>query len=238
MLRRVLILFVLLLAVSSGLAQEADPAGQALQDAKRLTEQGDYEGALTKHLWFHDNALKVDPAYYGVRLSFALSDWIDLGKKYPKALEKLKSIRNEKTARLAGGEANRDLYHDVAAINENLNEVNATVDLFKRIDTSNPEFASEVYKITEEALVRAHEYALARKYLGDPKERLAADERILDEDVQGHPPGRPIFEKLFAANVVRIITILRETEAHAAAKEIQTEALTTLDSETIREALR
>src|SRR3954462_5851261 len=117
---RTLILVTLLCMCS---CQMKDDAQRALDDAKRLTDQGDYEGALAKHVWFHDNALKVRPSYYGVRLSFALSDWIKLGKKYPKALEKLKSIRDEKTAKLLAGDSNRELFHDVESINQHLNEI-------------------------------------------------------------------------------------------------------------------
>jgi hypothetical protein len=53
-----------------------DKAEQALVDARRLAQTGDYAGALEKHVWFHDNALAIRPGYYGVRLSFALADWV------------------------------------------------------------------------------------------------------------------------------------------------------------------
>jgi len=36
-----------------------DGAQDALRDARRLARQGDYDGALVKHVWFHDNALNV-----------------------------------------------------------------------------------------------------------------------------------------------------------------------------------
>ena len=48
---------------------------------------------------------KFAPSYYGVRLSFALSDWVELGTLYPKALDTLKGIRAEKTSRFSGRSA-------------------------------------------------------------------------------------------------------------------------------------
>src|SRR4051794_1771272 len=95
--RLLLCVFVLL---GAGVCRAQDDARQVLADAKRLEEQGDFSGALAKYIWFHDNALKSDPSLGGVRLSYALRDWIKLGKQYPEALERLKSIRDEKTEKI------------------------------------------------------------------------------------------------------------------------------------------
>jgi hypothetical protein len=97
------LILILLLSLCSCNTQ--DDAERALADARRLAKQGDYEGALAKHVWFHDHALSVRPSYYGVRLSYALSDWIELGKKYPKARQTLESVRDAKTSKLLAGDA-------------------------------------------------------------------------------------------------------------------------------------
>jgi tetratricopeptide (TPR) repeat protein len=234
--------FMVLLSMCS--CQAKDDAERALDDARRLAEQGDYEGALAKHVWFHDNALKVRPSYYGVRLSFALSAWIELGQKYPQALEKLKSIRDEKTSRLLAGEAKRDLFHDVGSINQHLGEMIATVELFKRMEVANPGFASDIYDLADEALLQAREYALAKKYLGDPTKRLATAKRNFDRGIKyaktskSGDASRQAFESIFTDRVVRIITVLRETGDKIGAKNIQTEALETLDNSAIRNALK
>src|SRR5262249_45924751 len=130
----VAVLFLFLLALCScsrkdeAPAPPAAPASDPLDEAKLLSEQGKYEEALQKHIWLHDHVLEQQPAYYGVRLSFALSEWMELGKKYPKALEALKDIRDKKTARLVAGEQDVNLFDDVQSINEHLDEPAATVD--------------------------------------------------------------------------------------------------------------
>ena len=237
------VLFVIgLFSMCTSLADDA--AQQALNDARRLAEEGDYEGALAKHVWFHDNALTVDPDYYGVRLSFALSDWMELASKYPKALEKLKSIRDEKTTRLEHGEGTRALFHDVESINESLGEKSATVGLFKKLEAVDSKFGVMLYDIADEALVEAGEYALARKCMGDPAKRLAVlKERFEDgmkfeknnEKRDDGPQGA--FARIFTGEVLRMITILRETGDATGAKGIQKEALKTLNSDAIRNAL-
>jgi tetratricopeptide (TPR) repeat protein len=237
-------LAALTIMVGCGMKEEApkDEVEWALNDARRLAKAGDYAGALEKQVWFHNNALAIRPEYYGVRLSFALADWVELGKKYPPALEKLKSIRDVKVARLSAGTTDRDLFHDVVAINEYLGETKQTVDLFRKIDASNPEFASKVFDLADSALLESGEYQLAKKYLGDPEERLAHAKANFDDGMKwaaekGGESARRAFEKIFTDEVVGIITILRETGNRESAKKIQSEALVVFNGPAIREAL-
>src|SRR2546426_6861906 len=134
------LLFLLLVTMCS--CDSKERPGDPLDEARRLARQGKFEQALQKHIWIHDHVLEANPSYYGVRLSFALADWIDLGKKYPKALEALKAIRDKKTSRLMAGEDDRVVFHDVQSINQYLGESKATVELFKQIQARQPEFAS------------------------------------------------------------------------------------------------
>jgi len=233
--------FTLILAMTSCHAD--DEAKRALDDARRLASQGDYEAALEKHVWFHNHALSIERSYYGVRLSFALSDWIQLGAKYPKALETLKEIRDTKTSKLVAGQGNRELFHDVESINERLGESAATVELFKRLETSDLAFAATLYDLADDALLEAHEFTLARKYLGNPAERLSAAQYFYTEGMQfansspAHNASRQAVENIFAANVVRLMTVLNETGDKDGAKAIQAEALKTLENDSIRKAL-
>lgn len=234
---------ILILILAAGSCYAEDDAERALADARRLAEQGQYEGALAKHVWFHEHALNIRPSYYGVRLSFALSDWMQLGEKFPKALETLRSIRDSDVAKLSAGKATRELFHDVASINQHLGEFTSTVALFKRLDESNETFAASVYDFAEESLLEAHEYELAKKYLGDANGRLKEAEQNFAEGMQitkkidhGDAPRRAM-ESIFTSKVVRLITILKETGNDDGAKSIQTEALKILDNDEIKNAL-
>lgn len=229
-------------------ANRDDKAEQALDAARQLADEGKYEQALEKHVWFHDHALEVDDSYGGVRLSFALDDWIDLGRKYPPALKKLKAIRNTKTAKLIAGEEERELFHDVRSINEGLGESASTVALFKRIDAERPAFAEKVSALVTEALVAAQEYELARKYLPNPMEKFSNLKEMLKEmlhegiewakSIEGADDSRQDFEWFFASEVLLIIRVLDATGDSATALEIQKQALDELFSPEIREALK
>jgi tetratricopeptide (TPR) repeat protein len=213
-----------------------DRADEALQQAQDLADEGKYEEALQKHIWYHDHALEVNPDLHGVRLSFALSDWVELGEKYPRALDVLKNVRDQKSARLLAGEADRELFHDVESINDRLGASPATADLFKKIDAANPGFASSIYDLAEESLVEAGEYALAGKHLGDPAERFARIRSLLTEHLalSEDEITRTIAEEIFTERVSRLVTVLDKTGDRQRAREIQAQALRVLDSQEIR----
>jgi hypothetical protein len=219
-------------------------ATQALEAARELAKQGNYEAALEKHVWFHDNALKIQPSYYGVRLSFALGDWVDLGNVYPKALQKLRSIRDQKTNLLLAGNTDRPLFHDVRSINDFLKDSSATVDLFKRIESANSDFASNIYDLADKALLEAREYALARKYLGDPEKRFATAQRYFEEGIEfaktsiAPDPARRATEQIFSEDVCLLIRILHHTGDAEVAARIQQAALEMFDDDKIRNALK
>ena len=145
------------------------PSPQAILDeAKEDADAKRYENALAKHVWYHENALKLEPAQYGVRLSFALNAWVELGQLYPPALEKLRSIRDKDESGLQEGEISDGLFHDLAAINEYLGEDTKTAQLFVWLDQNKPDFAKSVYSVAQPSLIRAKKFDLCGKYL-DPE---------------------------------------------------------------------
>lgn len=227
-------ILALLLASSPCQAAESE-AGKALKEAVQLASEGKYEEALQKHLWYHEHAEEIEPGQAGVRVSFALAYWADLGKKYPKALEALKSIRDQGTARLLAGEGDWKLFFEVDAINNALGEPRTTVELFKKIDAANPDLAAKVYGGASRTLVALGEHELVRKYMPDPSEQLRNARETLElSRTHGSAHG----ERMFTDQVVRLITTLEKIGEHQRALEIQAEALKAVDSPAIRDAVK
>jgi len=229
--------FVFLVTMCS--CRHKDRAENALDQAERLAEEGKYQEALEKHIWYHNHALEINEAQYGFRLSFALADWAELGKKYPPALKALRGIRDEKTSQLLTGRVAKDLFVDVRSINNYLGESQATVELFKKIGDTQPEFAASIYDVADKELIEAEEYALAKKYLGDPNTRFNTAKAIFD---RGKPFGdthrRQAYERIFTDKIVRIITVLEKTGDRNEARGIQLKALLVLESSVIRDAIK
>ena len=161
-------LFVLIMIGATTISSCAeDVAKKALDDARSYSKSGDYAKALERHEWFHKNALGIEPSYYGVRLSFALSDWKRLGEKYPPALASLKSIRDSGLAALAAGTASSEIFHDVSSINRELGEDDATVTVFKQMHMAHPDLAKKCFRAAQDTLIERGAIDLFIHYAGD-----------------------------------------------------------------------
>lgn len=214
----------------------------ALSIARRLAAEGNFEAALHQHIWLHDNALKDRPSYYGARLSFALADWVELGKKYPPAREALIRIRNEKSERIRNGEFDFGLLHDVTSINEHLRQPEATVALIKDLRSMSPELSGKAYALAHSGLVAANEHALDRELLGDALARLALAKTEFEAGMRDASAlefnERRAQRIFFTLHVSRIISTLKNNSEMKLARQVQAEALKTLNNKEIRGALR
>jgi hypothetical protein len=150
-------------------AENPDPS-EILKEAKQDAAAGRYGDALAKQVWFHESALKYQPSLTGVRLSFALSQWLELGAHYKPAMEKLKAIRDETAKRIREVDGTDTIFGDFAdfsAINKTLNEEPKTHELFIWLDGHKPELTHLCFNVAEPALIRAKDYRLCGKYI-DP----------------------------------------------------------------------
>jgi len=235
---------ILLLALLTVVAacRFRDSVEVAIEDTVRFAREGRYEEALQRHIWLHDHALDVNPNYYGVRLAM-LGPWVELGQRHPPALRALRSIRDEKTARLLAGESERALFGDVAAINEHVGDVEATIMLFQRIDADNPTLARAIFQMAYHQLIDEEHYHLAKKYAGDPNHRFALTKRVYERrsarasDKQS-PELREACESIFVRDVVALVTLLDQTGDRETAAAIRAEALKTLDHPAIRGTMK
>lgn len=144
-----------------------------LREAQDDADAGRYEVALAKHRWYHRHALRHDSAQTGVRLSFALSAWLDLGKRYPPALVALKEARERAADLVRAGESVVNHFADFRAINRELNESSRTVALFLELDDRDVEQARLVYQHAMPSLIAHHHYAVCIKHT-DPLVEIAS----------------------------------------------------------------
>src|SRR5436190_22804607 len=97
---------------SLGPGEKPQPS-KILDEAKEQRQHGEYEQALQRHIWYHNHALEFEPSLTGVRLSFALAEWIELGRRYPRARRALIEIRDEKTRKFDEGWGYSALFSDI-----------------------------------------------------------------------------------------------------------------------------
>jgi predicted Ser/Thr protein kinase/tetratricopeptide (TPR) repeat protein len=232
-----------------------DPAAISAE-AISLRERGRFEEALQRHLWLHRHGLEYAPGNGGVRLSFWLADWMELGRRYPEAKQALIEIRDEKSALLVAGNGDVDLVSDVAAINRELGQNSESVRLYKKLLESDPALARRAYFHVETVLIQNGEYALALEGMKDPKTRFESMKRsfdalrrfeqrrtpnqsAVDHLPEGPPlPAPPAFaEPHFVEEVGGLVEVLLATDRKAEAEAYLREALVLLDVPLLRSAI-
>jgi hypothetical protein len=153
-----------------------------LGEAKDFMSKGAYEKALQRHIWYHNHALEIDPAHSAVRLSFALSDWMELARRYPKAKQALIEIRDNKTREIAEGRGYSEMVQEVQAINHELQDDDATYALFKTMREKDPKLAGQSYFYLEGLLVSKGEYQWCLSHMGEPQGRFNLIRQAFDTD--------------------------------------------------------
>jgi hypothetical protein len=214
------------------------------QQAQEAAREGRHEEALREYLWFHEHALEHEPAMYGVRLSFALHAWVELGQVYPKALAALKELRDRKTMQLAAGGGNRELFHDVESINECLEEDLATYELFLKVQAINPSLARECAGLAMPALVKAKDFKLARTFVEDPGAKIQKWSAVLNEDVADlakepprDAPAQEAYVHIYAERVGLLLAVLNGVGERVQAESFRGMALASVESAPVRDAV-
>jgi len=206
-----------------------------LHDAHAAARAGRYEEALDGYIWFHENSENV-PGLGGVRLSFALSYWVNLGRVYPPARTALEEIRDRKTKTILNGFRDLASFHDVVSINTHLGCERATYELFVTLNSSSPALAGAYSALALPAIVSNGDFHLARQFLPPPSEepqRLAEMFKRMNEAVD-----LQTCIHLYVRDVNIILETLRGVGDLNQANQVYASALDSFESPQVREAVR
>lgn len=200
-----------------------------------------FEDALAKLLWFHENALKIEPAQYGVRLSFALAAWRDLAEKHAPAKEALIKARDTAESNVRTNHGDFEAFHDAASLNNILRESYRTVTLFKWIDEHNPGRAKRALSVADHALIVAKEYALCGKYI-EPETDYAGLAKGFRQNLKMSKEERfknmkDFGEKKFTSDVGTLVALLVLNDRKSEAKTIRDKAIEEWDDKAFHERL-
>jgi hypothetical protein len=212
-----------------------------LQEAKEDFSADHFEEALAKQIWFHENALKIEPAQYGVRLSFALVAWRDLAVKYPPAMEALRHARDTAESNVQTNDGTFESFHDAVSLNDILRESGRTVTLFKWVDEHKPEQAKRALGVADHALIAAKEYALCGKYV-EPQADYDASVRGYRQNLKMSKEKRfknmkDFGEEKFSSDVGTLVALLVLNDRKDEAKTIKDKAIKEWDDQAFQERL-
>jgi hypothetical protein len=194
-----------------------------------------YEDALSKTLWFYEHALEHEPAMSGVRRSFALAEWINLGETYPPAMAALCAARDAAEDNVRSGLNVSHYLSDAVALNRVLEEQTRDVALFKWLDTLHPDLARANFALYFPSMVEAREYALCSKYMD--AEQLLRSAAGLFATVKEQAATMPACAEVilgfsadrFRAEAATIVAVLALADRHDDAQRLAIVARLTLD---------
>ena len=195
--------------------------------AREWRAAGRFEEALRAHAWYHANVLKLNEAAYGVRLSFALRDWVDLARDYPPALDSLIETRDQAAAAAVGNPPDYDAFRDALSIDRSIGREAAAYDLILAVEATYPQQVDEFYNHDVFAvLCDRGEYRRCRRWMWDPTYELdLAAERLEFERSPTTPAGiRQRADRAFTNRVVELAVVLLGVGDQAAADEIVSRA--------------
>lgn len=154
--------------VSSWIPPETPDPLAIFEEAKEDLKNEDYELALLKLVWFHENACRYGDDYYGVRLSYALDSWYELAQVYEPAAEALESAGSVAKNHVLNQFDVFDKFHDFESINRVLNRTDDTLEFFLFLHKEDKETAEEVFSLAQPYLLETKQYALCGEYI-DPE---------------------------------------------------------------------
>ena len=148
---------------------EIDP-GDVLDEARRAFDKKDYQLALEKYQWFYENALSIDEAYYGVRLSYCLGEWARLAQEYPNALETLTALK-ERTLSDFKKSHSRQTFHEYASICEYLGCPDEVFENFRAFHETDKDLSFKLFPFVYEYCATRGWWDICREYLGNGYDR-------------------------------------------------------------------
>ncbi len=209
-------------------------------DAENAMYDGRHDEALQGFIWFYQNALQEDPALEEMRY-YLVGMWAELGQAYPKALEALRTIREDKAKALLAGANEREIFWDIVIIDAELGDTAATYQFYKALAAAHPVFAAECALIAMPAIVEAEDYALAAKLMPPAEPFVREMARVLEQDIAAikQRPYSPAPERraeivTYVSEVRRVLTVLAGNGEADEAANIRALAINLIKSPSVR----
>lgn len=223
---------------------EKTVSNEDLYQIESLIENGEFEEALRKHVWFHEVS-RESPGMGGVRLSYAIQSWVELAEKFPPAMQALVELRDTNKNVLLAGNGNFDNFHDFFAINQYLDSEEDTYITYLVIFKNYPNQAKSYFHVVEDLLMKKGRFDICEVFLGDPREKYKYIEKLHKKNMElvnsgklkGDADFQQYAEDTYTKSVCQLIEILVTTGNLESAKKVQQLALLYAKNEQIKGAI-
>jgi len=140
-----------------------------MQLGSALAREGRYEEALAEFIWCYDEGLEFNPFFMGVRNSFLVGDFIQLGRKFPPALDALRERAESAREKLLSGEGGLQESMDVSSILAALDEHHKLLELWdelKAADLTNSMVEIGLFQQVLDLMLENERYAEILEQIG------------------------------------------------------------------------
>ncbi|MES2069316.1 MAG: hypothetical protein V4488_03135 [Pseudomonadota bacterium] len=205
-----------------------EKARRILDQARQAVREQDYALALEHYEWFFDHALDEDQAsLYGVRLSYCLDEWAQVGEKYAPARARLEQKRAESIQQL---ELTRQAkkFHDFIALCRYTGMPALPVQQFLEYHRSDRELAREIYTFIREQLMAAGQWEVCGAYIEDADGQYAEALELFDISIAyarknaslGVDDMEQRIEDMYVNKATYLVTVLSHTRRTEEAQRI------------------
>jgi len=173
---------------------------QIIHEAHQLMEEGKYGEAMQRLIWCYDHRQELDAASPWSPLLNCLSDWIELGRRYPEAKEALLAIRDQKAKEFAEGRGYFELFLELSNINQYLQYDQNTLAVFNKLAQSDHALAAQCFPVTRPVFVKFGQYKACMNFIGDPQAAFEGAQRMWEMQKQSEERMAGLWRKLTNEN--------------------------------------
>jgi hypothetical protein len=234
-----------LLAVGPGAvaAQDAPPdVRQYLREGQELARVGRFEEALEHYIWFREHALTYQPAMVGVRNSFALMYWRNLGEVYPPARAAMVDELNATLDEFRENPENARLFSDVQALHRYLYQEHKTLEFFELLANERPDAAQAAWRFVSPLAIESRRFDLLRRFGVDLQQMFEGQVNSYTRLASSGPPElvttmQATRDRNFVSTTLTMIEAALALEQPETARAIQTRAYAVVPSPLIAAAI-
>lgn len=199
-----------------------------LEHIRQLTQEKKYPEALAAHQQFFE-ASRSASGMAGVRLSFALFDWVDLGKAYPPAMDALNDLSASHRKIIQEGKSDFGVFHEYKAINDVLDKGKETVATFIQLEKNFPDQAAGYYPAMKKLLVQEKQLDVVARNANDPIYEYETIRHSREQSLSQMRKNKrfyelPFINTQFNKDVKALIDVTSKTGMKAEAEEIENRA--------------
>ncbi len=211
--------------------QKLDPT-LVLKEANQAIKNLEFDKSNEKFKWYWTNSAKIKPSLIGVKLTFALRDWMSLAAKYPPALSEIKKLQSDLLLVMSNNYPQLLEFAEFSALSGALGFDEDVCRIFESLVNKNEIGARPYFRIASKHLILCKRYKICNPFIGvDAFRRIKANfsnSKIIDEGTNS--PQNEIKLYNYLSEVATMVALLIHNDRKNESNEIANETARLFES--------